>query len=138
MKSKHDPFQGDSELEAFVRQALTRASESVAERRGPLMPFAMVDDDWGDQRIQRFCGSDYRDDVCCAFQFARQNGSVRWAVAWDGRLSGSEDPREAVFVRAGINGSGRQLLFAWKIARDPGGTAETIGSPLLLDDVDRQ
>lgn len=126
-----DPFDGDALFSDLVYAALDHGRAALAGlTSGPLIPFAMTR--VAEQReVVRFAGTNYDEDQQAALLFARGGAFAAWAVGWDGYLTLGGVRTEALFVRARRADGQRELLFAWRYARESG-APQTIGNPAFL------
>ncbi len=121
------PAAPSRELQDLALCALAHALESVVPDGGPLVPFALVENPSG-RALARFAGASAQE--IARRQVRSRADARRAAIAWAGRLTRDGVPQEAVFVEAADRGSESVILA--HLYRDVPGSAEAVGSPVLV------
>jgi hypothetical protein len=112
--------------------ALDHAVESVTSE-GPLIPFALVEDEARDRRLERFMAGTLEEAQEEARQHVRAASAPRVAIAYDGYLTVDGERSDAVFVEAQESGDASGLILAQRYR--PGGRLRkfsTVGNPAFV------
>lgn len=116
--------------------ALDHAANSVVDSGGPLVPFALTEQN-GQRSLQRFAvgphdSMDLEESVAAARQAVRdREGLDGAAVAWDGYLTVEGERTDAVFVEASEARATESIILAQRygVAGRLRKSLRTIGNP---------
>jgi hypothetical protein len=133
-------FAPSAEFVEFFSLAIEHAFGSIADRGGPLIPFAMTVSIDGQQRLTRFLAERLEEGLERAIQHVdvHQHDLAMYAIAWDGYVTLEGERADAVLVEAGERKDRRSVIFCQRYREVRAGLLRrkrrrSIGEPAMVD-----